>query len=83
MFPSTVLKLSLPAVTSTTIPASVVLAVKNLMLGNLQKRILLYVPDVNIESMNAMFDRANKEYAVFISYTYLSNPQTEELITFV
>lgn len=64
-------------------PASVVLAVKNLMLGNLQRKILRYVPNINIEGMNALYDRNNKEYAIFVNYTYLNNSQIEELVTFV
>jgi hypothetical protein len=64
-------------------PASMVLSLKILLLGNLQKKIVTYIPDIRIESMNTLFDRTNKEYAVFISYKYQNNPQVEELVTFV
>lgn len=64
-------------------PASMVLSLKTLLLGNLQKKIVTYIPDIKVESMDTLFDRANKEYAVFIRYKYQSNPQVEELVTFV
>jgi hypothetical protein len=65
-------------------PASALEQFKVLILGNLKKKILLYVPKVNVESLSSYYDRAQKLNAVEVNFTYTSDPTiTQQQVVFL
>ncbi len=55
-------------------PASSLEQFKVLLLGNLKKKILLYVPNVNVDSLSSYYDRNQKMNAVEVNFTFTSDP---------
>ncbi len=55
-------------------PASALEQFKILLLGNLKKKILLFVPYVNVTSLSSYYDRNLKMNAVEVNFTFTSDP---------
>lgn len=59
-------------------PASYVRNLKVLLLGNLSTKILSFIQNINILSTNLSYDRSEKEYSLFLEYSYITELESEE-----
>lgn len=48
---------------------------RTLMLGNLQKKIIQFVPYIKINSLDAWFERRNKSYGVLVNFMFQQDPE--------
>ncbi len=64
--------------------SSRILQYKALFLGTLKNKILTYVPDIIVSSLNSVFLREEKEYVVTINFSY-ATPEAEiqQLVIFI
>lgn len=64
-------------------PYSMVLSAKNLLLGSLQRKILQYVPMITIDSLDTLYDKNNKEYAILVNYQFDGDDTIYSNVTFI